>query len=170
MTLVDNNVLSSLAKIDRLALLEAVFDEVATTPAVLDELHSDSVAGYAFVDRIDELKSYNGGWLQIRSPTEAELELTDDIVDESLSYTDAECLAIAEQRAERLLTDDTHLGTTAVQRDVTAVWDLPLFVETCVTEDFIDTQAELSALLSDLRTEDHYRFTQADTDRLYDSL
>jgi len=117
MTLVDNNVLSSLAKIDQLALLDAVFDEVATTPTVLDELHSDSVAGYAFVDRIDDLKSYNGGWLQIRSPTESELELTDAIVDETLSYTDAECLAIAEQRAERLLTDDTHLGTTAVQRD-----------------------------------------------------
>jgi len=170
MTLVDNNVLSSLAKIDRLALLDTAFDTVATTPAVLDELHSDSVAGYAFVDRIDELKSYNDGWLRIRSPTDDELALTDDIVDETLSYTDAECLAVAEQRDERLLTDDAHLGTIAVNRGVAEVWDLPLFLETCVTDGHIQTQEELSTLLSDLRTEDYYRFAQSDIDRLYDGL
>ncbi|ERH07610.1 MAG: hypothetical protein J07HN4v3_03255 [Halonotius sp. J07HN4] len=170
MTLVDNNVLSSLAKIDRLELLATVFDEVATVPAVLDELHSDSVAGYAFVDRIDDLKSYNGGWLAVRSPTDAELALTDEIVDDSLSFTDAQCLAVAEHRNERLLTDDAQLGSTAVDRGETTVWDLPLFLETCVTDDHIETQAELSALLTDLRTDDHYRFTQSDTDRLYDSL
>lgn len=170
MTLVDNNVLSSLAKIDRLALLDATFDDVATTPAVLDELHSDSVAGYAFVDRIDELKSYNGGWLRIRSPTDDELALTDEIVDETLSYTDAECLAVAEQRAERLLTDDAHLGTIAVDRCVAEVWDLPLFLETCVTDGHIETQEELSTLLADLRTEDYYRLSQSAIDRLYDGL
>ena len=54
MVVVDNNVLSSLAKIERLALLPEIFDEVATVPSVLDELHRDEVAGYAFVERIDE--------------------------------------------------------------------------------------------------------------------
>ena len=170
MTLVDNNVLSSLAKIERLDLLAAVFDEVATTPAVLDELHSDSVAGYDFVNRIDDLKSYNGGWLQIRSPTDAELALTDDIVDDTLSFTDAECLAVAETRTERLLTDDAHLGTVAVQRAATEVWDLPLFLETCVTDGHIETSSELSALLDDLRNRDYYRFAEADIERLYDRL
>lgn len=48
MTLVDNNILSSLAKIDRLGLLESVFDSVGTTQSVLDELHRDAVAGYEF--------------------------------------------------------------------------------------------------------------------------
>ena len=170
MTLVDNNVLSSLAKIERLDLLAAVFDEVATTPAVLDELHSDSVAGYVFVDRIDDLKSYNGGWLRVRSPTDDELALTDDIVDETLSFTDAECLAVAERRSERLLTDDAHLGTIAVQRGTTEVWDLLLFLETCVTDDHVETQDEMSTLLADLQAEDNYRFAQSDTERLYDSL
>ena len=170
MTLVDNNVLSSLAKIERLTLLDSVFDEVATTPAVLDELHSDSVAGYEFVDRIDDLKSYNGGWIQIRSPTDDELSLTDEIVDDTLSFTDAQCLAVAEQRAERLLTDDAHLGTVAVQRAATEVWDLPLFLEMCVTDGHIETAEELSALLEKLRTKDYYRFAHSDTERLYDSL
>ena len=46
MVVVDNNVLSSLAKIERLDVLDGVFDEVQTTTSVLDELHRDSVAGY----------------------------------------------------------------------------------------------------------------------------
>jgi len=170
MTLVDNNVLSSLAKIDRLGLLNAVFDEVATTLSVLDELHSDSVAGYTFVDRVDAQKSYNNGWLQIRSPTDTEIELTEDIVDDTLSFTDAECLAVAEQRGERLITDDAYLGEIAVQRSNVVVWDLLLFLEACVTDGHIMTPAELSSIIEALQTKDYYRFSQADTERLYDSL
>ena len=170
MTLVDNNVLSALAKIERLDLPDSVFETVATTPAVLDELHSDSVAGYAFVDRIDDRKSYNGGWLAVRSPTDDELALADEIVDEALSFTDAQCLAVAEHRDERLLTDDARLGATAVERGETTVWDLPLFLETCVGDDHIATPDALSELLSDLQTEDNYRFAQADIDRLYDEF
>lgn len=170
MTLVDNNVLSALAKIERLDLLDSVFETVATTPAVLDELHSDSVAGYAFVDRIDDQKSYNGGWLVVRSPTDAELALADEIVDHTLSFTDAQCLAVAEHRDERLLTDDARLGATAVERGGTTVWDLPLFLETCVADGHVPTPDALSELLSDFKTEDNYRFAQADIDRLYDEF
>ncbi|OYR55431.1 hypothetical protein DJ70_11670 [Halorubrum halodurans] len=39
--------------------------------------------------------------LEIVSPTGAELELADDIVDHALSSTDARCLAIASQRDAR---------------------------------------------------------------------
>jgi predicted nucleic acid-binding protein len=38
MALVDNNVLSSLAKIDRLDLLPSVFETVETPPSVIGEL------------------------------------------------------------------------------------------------------------------------------------
>ena len=60
MVLVDNNVLSALAKVDRLALLPTVFDTVATPPAVVDELDSARTAGYSFVEGIDAVKSYEG--------------------------------------------------------------------------------------------------------------
>lgn len=95
-----------------------MFDEVATTASVLDELHSDSVSGYAFVDRIDDIKQYEGGWLQVVSPTDAELQLTEEILDSSRSYTDAELIAIAENRTDRLLTDHGHVGEVASKRGV----------------------------------------------------
>jgi len=38
MAIVDNNILSSLAKIDRLELLPSVFETVETPPSVIDEL------------------------------------------------------------------------------------------------------------------------------------
>jgi len=95
MALVDNNVLSSLAKIDRLDLLPSVFETVETPPSVIDELDRAEVDGYEFVSRIDAVKSYNDGWLEIAAPTGTELKLADDIVDHALSSTDARCLAIA---------------------------------------------------------------------------
>lgn len=58
MVIVDNNVLSSLAKIERLTLLPEIFDEVATVSSVFEELHRDDVAGYEFVGRIDDVKGY----------------------------------------------------------------------------------------------------------------
>lgn len=58
MAIVDNTILSSLAKIDRLALLSSVFETVETIPSVIDELDRAEVDGYEFVTRIDAVKSY----------------------------------------------------------------------------------------------------------------
>jgi predicted nucleic acid-binding protein len=169
MVLVDNNVLSSLAKIDRLGLLNRVFEEVGTTPSVLDELHKDEVTGYEFVARIDEVKSYEGGWLRIVSPAEQEVELTEEVLDASLSYTDAECMAIAESRGKRLLTDDGHVGEIASQRGV-EVWDLKLLLEACIVKDLVENEAELAGLIESLREQDSYQFSEEDKDDLYDRL
>lgn len=98
MVVVDNNVLSSLAKIQQLDYLPALSDDVGTVSSVFDELHQDEIAGYEFVDRIDDVKAYRGGWLDIRSLTNAELELGDDIADSTLAFTDAECIAVAHTR------------------------------------------------------------------------
>lgn len=167
MAVVDNNVLSSLAKVDRLTALEVVFDEVTTTPSVLDELHHDTVSGYAFVERINEIKQYNGGWLRIISPTVAEIQLTEEILDPSLSYTDAELIAVAECREIPLLTDDTHVGGVATARDVN-VWDLTLFVRAACETEVLETANELQAFLADLGQKDYYEFSDEDEEYLLD--
>ena len=59
MILVDNNVLRSVATIDRLDLLSTHFDTVATTTGVVEERNRDAVSGYDFVDRIDRARSAN---------------------------------------------------------------------------------------------------------------
>ena len=78
MALVDNNILSSVTKIDRLELLPSVFETVETLPSVLGELDRAEVDGYTFVSRLDGVKSYNYSWLKIVTLTGAELELPDD--------------------------------------------------------------------------------------------
>ncbi|WP_208023558.1 hypothetical protein [Halorussus pelagicus] len=169
MVVVDNNILSSLAKIERVGLLPEVFDEVATVSSVFDELHRDDVAGYEFVEQIDDIKGYRGGWLHVRPVTESELQFADEIVDPSLSFTDAECLAVAHHRDERLLTDDRHAGEMAAQRGV-EVWDLKLLLEAAVTKGSLDTASEVESVINDLREEDGYRFSDDDQRDLFDRL
>lgn len=169
MVIVDNNVLSSLAKIDRLALLPEVFDEVATVSSVFDELHRDEVAGYEFVERIDDVKGYRGGWLQVRSMTEPELQSVDEIVDSSLAFTDAECIAVASHREDRLLTDDGHAGEMASQRGI-EVWDLKLLLEATIVEGVVESEAEIETIIDELREKDGYRFSDDDRRDLLDRL
>lgn len=169
MVLVDNNILSSLAKIEQLEILKQVFEQQSTVPSVVKELHRDEVAGYDFVSNIDDVKSYNGGWLEVISLEEAELELAEQIVDPSLSFTDAECIAVAEHRGQRLLTDDGHVGEIATQRGVEA-WDLKLLLEGAIHKDVIETRQELGEIFDDLREEDHYLFSDEDKQDLFDRV
>lgn len=169
MVVVDNNVLSSLAKIQRLRLLPQLFDGVGTVSSVFDELHQDEVAGYEFVERIDDVKSYQGGWLEVRSITEPELQLADDIADSTLAFTDAECIAVAHNRNERLLTDDGHSGEMAAQRGV-EVWDLKLLLEAALVKELIRSDSALSTVIDSLREEDGYCFSEQDRSDLFDRL
>lgn len=169
MTLVDNNVLSALAKIQRLDLLPTVFDTVGTPTAVVDEFHRAETAGYGFVDRVNRIKSHNGGWLDIVSPTSEEVEVAADIRDHALSATDSQCLAIASNRDRRLLTDDRHVGTIGRQHDVD-VWDLPLFLRATIRVEAVSTAEELSTVVDNLRERDAYRFSDDDIEQLFDSL
>lgn len=169
MVVVDNNILSSLAKIERLDWLPTVFGTVTTTSSVLEELHRDAVSGYEFVNRIDAVKTYNDGWLHITTPTEDEIERTESILDPSLSFTDAECIAVAATRGKRLLSDDSHVGTIGAKHEVD-VWDLLLFLEACIGKELIDGESELEGVIDDLEQKDFYRFSNADRDELYSVL
>lgn len=169
MVLVDNNVLSALAKIERLELLPAVFRSVTTPSAVVDELNRAEAVGYEFVDRIDAVKTYNGGWLEVISPSETELSLADDIRDHALSTTDAHCIAIADNRDERLLTDDAHVGTIARQHDV-EVWDLVSLLQGAVRTGELGSADVLESVLDALQREDNYRFTEEDTRILFNQF
>lgn len=119
------------------------------------------------MERINEIKQYNGGWLRIISPTVAEIQLTEEILDPSLSYTDAELIAVAECREIPLLTDDTHVGGVATARDVN-VWDLTLFVRAACETEVLETANELQAFLADLGQKDYYEFSDEDEEYLLD--
>lgn len=168
MTIVDNNVLSALAKVDRFELLPAVFDEVATTPGVIEELDTTRHEGYQFVDRIDAVRGENG-WLAVVTPTDEERRTAEDIRDETLSFVDAVCLSVSETRDRRLVTDDRHVGEIARQRGVD-VWDLLLLLQTGVRHNEIADRDELERLLSNLEERDSYRFPPRDEATLFDEF
>ena len=115
------------------------------------------------------MKQYEGGWLEIVAPTGDEPELTETVLDDSLSYTDAELIVIAERRALRLLTDDRHVGTVAARHDVES-WDLTLSVRAACERDVIDSADELRTLIEDLRREDYYEFSAEDEQYLFDAF
>lgn len=166
MTVVDNNILSALAKIENLDLLPSLFETVGTPVAVVDELNRAEAAGYEFVNRIETAKSYNDGWLEIIAPTEAELALAAKIRDHALSMTDARCIAVASERDRRLLTDDAHVGTIGQQQGV-EVWDLVLLLEAGVQVGYIESVDALSQVINELRRNDGYRFASEDEERLF---
>ncbi|WP_202911780.1 hypothetical protein [Natrialba swarupiae] len=166
MTIVDNNVLSALAKIERLSLLPAVLDTIGTPTAVVTELDRADAAGYGFVSRIDTIKAYNDGWLNILSPTASELELANEIRDHALSTTDAQCLAIAAKRDRRLVTDDAHVGTVGSHCDV-SIWDLTLVLTAAIRVDAITSENELRTILDALADRDNYRFAASDRAALF---
>lgn len=169
MVLVDNNVLSSLAKVERLHLLPELFDQVCTVPSVIEEFHHDAVKEADFVKRIDGVKRYRGGWLGVLSPTEEELKLTEDRLDPSLSFTDAECVALAEKRGLRLLTDDRLLAEKASRVGV-EFWDLKLLLEACIVKELIPDEEALRAFIEGLQEKDGYRFTEEDEGDLLNRL
>lgn len=169
MAVVDNNVLSSLAKIERLDLLPSLFGTVTTPPSVIDELERAKVEGYTFVDRIETETSYNDGWLDVATPTTTELETAENLTDHALSTTDARCLALALHRQSRLVTDDRHVGTRAAQRDV-EVWDLVVLLQAAIQRGCIETTDELSTVLDTLQAKDGYRFAAEDRNALFDDI
>jgi len=165
---VDNNVLSALARIERLELLPTVFEDVVTPSAVVDELDRAAASGSEFTEGIDAVKAYDGGWLEIVTPTEDECQRADEVRDHALSRTDAHCIAITDGRDWRLLTDDAHVGTVAKQRGVD-VWDLALLLQAGIRIDVIETAAELSTIIGEMERRDNYRFSDADWDALFDT-
>lgn len=61
MILVDTCILSSLAKIDRLSLLDILFKKhfCYITPSVLKELNINKTAGFRFIEKIEKMVSFN---------------------------------------------------------------------------------------------------------------
>lgn len=169
MTIVDNNVLSALAKIDRLEMLPALFSTVGTPLSVIDELDRAEATGYEFVSQINRVKSHEGGWLEIISPAQTEIALAEEIADHALSSADARCLAIAANRDRRLITDDAHVGTIGQQRSI-EVWDLVLLLRVAIQTDVISTSEELSTIISRLSERDGYQFSKDAERALFDTF
>jgi predicted nucleic acid-binding protein len=117
----DTTVLSNLAAVGRLDLLERRYRKVAlTTVEVSDELRRGLQAGYEYLE--NALRQIQGispdGWLRIVAPeSTAEHHLRGEF-DLLLDSGEASCLALAISRGLIFVTDDLAARQLAQERDV----------------------------------------------------
>ena len=172
MILIDTCILSSLAKIDRLSLLDIFFKKhfCYITPAILRELNTNKVAGFKFTLKIDELISFRDvkNKICILSPESRELELAWALQETyKLSLTDCECIVLAKSENTILLTDDICLGKAASQEGVENVYDLKSMLEANIIEGKIENRKELEEIIENLKQKDYYLFSEDDLRELF---
>jgi predicted nucleic acid-binding protein len=117
----DTTVLSNLAAVGRLDLLEKRYRKTAlTTVEVSDELRKGLQAGYGYLENVlQQIRAISpGGWLRIVAPeSEPEHQLRAEF-DLLLDPGEASCLALAISRGLILVTDDLAARQLAQERDV----------------------------------------------------
>lgn len=103
MILVDTNILSTFAKIDRLDLPEKVFGEMHISPNVLDEVKRAEELGYPHAEKI--LEYIKKGKIQISCPKEDEIDFMDKIP-YSFGRGERDCVAMALKRDALIVTNE----------------------------------------------------------------
>ena len=117
----DTTVLSNLAVVGRLDLLEKRYREVAfTTMEVSDELRRGLQAGYGHLESaLRQIQSVSpDGWLRIVSPESAAEHRLRGEFDLVLDPGEASCLALAISRRLILVTDDLAARELAQEKNV----------------------------------------------------
>lgn len=150
--LVDNSIISSLAKIGRLKLLEE-FGSVSTTDAVIHEAfnsHMDAI--------IESVKKALSDWLKVEKPI-SKAEVHDyRQTHPSLSYADSELVLIAEGKRFALFTDDRTLAHFVHDETDIQVFDLPAMLFALKNSKVLSHE-ELKDVVTDLEKKDFHRFT-----------
>jgi predicted nucleic acid-binding protein len=172
MIILDTCVLSSLAKIDRLDLLHILFRKhfCYITPSILQELNTNKIAGFKFVDNIEKILSFTDvkNKICVLLPKSEELEQAYTIKDtHNLSLVDCECIVLARSRGAILLTDDTKLGNTALEEGISKVYDLKDLLRANIVKGIINGRNELGEIIDILRRKDYYLFSESDLDELF---
>jgi predicted nucleic acid-binding protein len=172
MILLDTCILSSLAKIERLSLLDILFRKqfCYITPSILKELDTNKIAGFKFVEKIEEMVSFSDAKnkICILLPESKELEQAYELQDMyNLSLVDCECIVIAKSRNAILLTDDAKLGKVALNEGILKVYDLKSLLEANIVEGTINGRKELEDIIDCLRRKDNYLFSESDLGELF---
>ncbi len=172
MILVDTCILSSLAKIDRLSLLEILFKKhfCYITPSVLKELNINKIAGFRFIEKIEEMVSFSEekNKLCILVPGTKELEQAYRLNDMyKLSIADCEYIVLAKSKKAILLTDDSYLVKIAMKEGVERIFDLKSLIEACIIEGTIKQKSELIEIIESLKQKDNYVFSDNNLKQLF---
>jgi predicted nucleic acid-binding protein len=109
-------VLSNFAFVDRLNLLQSIFQKAYVTPEVYREVEAGIRDGYEFQERTRKIVEAQE-WVISTELNQRELYLYRNLM-LRLGSGEASCLAIAKGRNWLFLTDDLNARKTAIQLDV----------------------------------------------------
>lgn len=98
----------------------------------IEELNTNKIAGFKFVDKIEYLVSFTEvkNKLCILSPETKELEQAYRLKDiYKLSLVDCEYIVLARSKNAVLLTDDSYLARAAFKEGIEKIYDLKSLLE-----------------------------------------
>lgn len=172
MILIDTCILSSLAKIDRLSLLDILFKKhfCYITPSVLKELDTNKTAGFKFAEKIEAMVSFTEAKNKIcvLSMELEEIEHAYKLMGRhKLSLADCECIVLAKSKDAILLTDDTYLGKVAFNEGIKKIYDLKSLLEANIIHGKIKHRKELEEIIEILKQKDYYLFSEEDLRELF---
>ena len=147
----DTTVLSNLAAVGRLDLLEKRYREMAyTTVEVSDELRRGLQAGYGYLENVlQQIQSISpGGWLRIVAPESAAEHQLRGEFDLLLDPGEASCLALAISRGLILVTDDLAARQLAQERDVPLTGTVGILL--ALVRDGLLSLTEANAILAEM--------------------
>jgi predicted nucleic acid-binding protein len=165
-TIFDTTVLSNLAAVDRLDLLEKRYRQIAvTTVEVSDELRRGLQAGYGYLENVlQRIQSISpGGWLRIVAPESAAEHQLRGEFDLLLDPGEASCLVLAISRGLIFVTDDLAARQLAREREVPLTGTLGILL--AQVRDGMLSLAEANAILARM-IERRYRSPVARLDEL----
>lgn len=155
MILVDTNILSTFAKIDRLDLLEEVLGEMHISPNVLDEVKRAEELGYPHAEKIL-------GWVKkdkilISCPQDDEVKLLDE-VPFSFGRGERDCVAMALKRNALIVTNERKVLNYCKKKGIAHVRLNTLLRK--LWKDEIMSQDEVRELIDEIEENDNLVVTE----------
>lgn len=155
MILVDTDILSALAKIDRLELLFKLFrvGRLHVVPSVLGEIQVNLQRGRGFAQQVLDLIPQ--GRLEVLTLTEEEREYR-QLVPNNFGPGERDSVAVAQIRGALLLTNESRVGHFCREKRIEYL-TLPSILRALWVESILKTQ-EVRQIIVDLEVKDRMKF------------
>ena len=155
MIIVDNNILSTFAKIGRLDILFQLFPQtqIGIVPAVYNELRVGVIKGHVQLKQVMEMVQQKS--IRLITLKEAEIFLKPTLPI-SFDEGELESVAVSKSRKITLLTNERSVKKWCIREDIKYA-DLPDLLRTCWKSKMMSKE-EVKSLIEDIEDKDNITF------------
>ena len=164
MILVDTDILSALAKVDRLSLLFTLLQttHISIVPGVLAELTYSFTLGRPYAQEV--FATIASGQIQVVSLTQQEATFGATLPS-TLGAGERESIAVAQKRGGTVLSNESRVVHVCQQSNIPCV-RLPDILRALWAESVVSRQ-EVYTIIADLQVKDRMLFKQATLDAIF---